>query len=69
MSSGACKQSLRNPTQWFAITYAIVTAVNLREELTTLLVMKAMLVSTLSSACRFFPATTLAPKISSTQFS
>jgi|SRR5580704_4453341 hypothetical protein len=70
MSSGACKQSLLNPTQWFALTYAIVNAVNLREELTTLLVMKAMLVSALSSTCRFFPAhPTLASKISSTQFS
>ncbi len=49
MSFSACKQGLLNPTQWFAITYAIAAAVNLHQELTTLLVMKAMLLSSLNS--------------------
>jgi hypothetical protein len=52
MSFGACKPGLLNPTQWFAITYAIATAVNLHQELTTLLIMKAMLMSSLDSASR-----------------
>jgi hypothetical protein len=55
MSFGACKQGLLNPTQWFAITYAIATAVNVREELTTLLVMRATAISTLNFTLRFFP--------------
>jgi hypothetical protein len=70
MSSVACKQSLLDPTRWYAITYAIVTAVNLREEWTAVLVMKAMVVSSLNSACRFVPAhTTQAFRITSTLFS
>jgi hypothetical protein len=52
MSLGACKQSLLNPTQSLAITYAIAAAVNLREELITLLVMKAMVTSSLHSVTR-----------------
>lgn len=66
MNSGACRQGLLDPTHWFAITYAIATAVNLREELTTLLVMKAMFISSLDSACRLLPTQSpLASKISS----
>jgi len=56
MSLGACKQNLLNPTQWLAITYTIAAAVNLREELITLLVMKAMLTSSLHSVTRCFLA-------------
>ena len=56
MSLGACKQGLLNPTQWLAITYAIAAAVNLREELITLLVMKAMVTSSLHSVTRCFLA-------------
>jgi hypothetical protein len=56
MSLGACKQNLLNPTQWLAITYAIAAAVNLREELITLLVMKAMVTSSLHSVTRCFLA-------------
>jgi hypothetical protein len=52
MSLGACKQNLLNPTQWLAITYAIAAAVNLREELITLLVMKAVVTSSLNSVIR-----------------
>jgi len=55
MSFAACKQGLPNPTQWFAITYAIAAAVNLHQELTTLLVMKAMLMSSLNSMPRCSP--------------
>jgi hypothetical protein len=55
MSFAACRPGLLSPTQWFAITFAIATAVNLREERTTLLVMKAMVSSSLGSAWRFFP--------------
>jgi len=66
MNSAACKQGLLDPTRWFAITYAIATAVNLREELTILLVMKAMFISSLDSACRLLPThSPLASKISS----
>jgi hypothetical protein len=43
---------LLNPTQWLAITYAIAAAVNLREELITLLVMKAVVTSSLNSVIR-----------------
>jgi hypothetical protein len=57
---------LLNPTRWLAITYAIAAAVNLREELTTLLVMRAMVASSLSSVTRLFPAhSSLASKITS----
>ena len=52
MSLGACKQTLLNPTQWLAITYGIAAAVNLREELITLLVMKAVVTSSLNSVIR-----------------
>ena len=70
MSSVACKQSLLDPTRWCAITYAVATAVNLREEWTTVLVMKAMVVSSLNSACRFFPThNPQAFRITSTLFS
>jgi hypothetical protein len=70
MNSGAYKQGLLDPTRWFAITYAIATAVNLREELTTLLVMKAMFTSSLDFACRLLPThSPLASKISSAVFS
>jgi hypothetical protein len=55
MSFGACKQGLLNPTQWFAITYAIATAVNLHQELTTLLLLKVMLLSSLDSVSRCSP--------------
>jgi hypothetical protein len=58
MSFGACRQGLLSPARWFAIICAIATAVNLHEELTNVLVMKAMLVSFLSSASRFSPAHT-----------
>jgi hypothetical protein len=65
MNSGACRQGLLDPTRLFAITYAIATAVNLREELTTLLVMKAMFISSLDSGCRLLPThSPLASKIS-----
>jgi hypothetical protein len=67
MSLGACKQSSLNPTQWLAITYAIAAAVNLREELITLLVMKAMVTSSLHSVIRCFLANiSLADKTTST---
>ena len=56
MNCAACKQGLLDPTRWFAITYAIAAAVNLREELITLLVMKAMLTSSLHSVTRCFLA-------------
>ena len=53
--------------QWLAITYAIAAAVNLREELITLLVMKAVVTSSLNSVMRSFPAlTSLADKSTST---
>ena len=52
MSLGACRRNLPNPTQWLAITYAIAAAVNLREELITLLVMKAVVTSSLNSVIR-----------------
>lgn len=66
MSSAACRRDLRDPTRWFAITYAIATAVNLREELTTLLVIKAMFVSSLHFVSRLTPThIPLASKISS----
>jgi hypothetical protein len=55
MSFGACKQGLLNPTQWFAITYAVATAVNLHQELTALLLLKAMLMSSLDSISRCSP--------------
>jgi hypothetical protein len=58
MSLGACKRNLPNPTQWLAITYAIAAAVNLREELTTLLVMKAVIKSSFRSVIRSFPTPT-----------
>jgi hypothetical protein len=65
-NSAACRRDLRDPTRWFAITYAIATVVNLREELTTVLVIKAMLVSSLHSASRLTPThLPLASKISS----
>jgi len=55
MSSCVFRQDLLNPTRWFAIICAIANAANLHEELTTLLVTKAMVNSYLSSTCRFFP--------------
>lgn len=55
MNFGACKQGLLNPTRWFAITYAIATAVNWHQELTTLLLLKAMLMSSLDSISRCSP--------------
>jgi hypothetical protein len=58
MSSGACKRNLPNPTQWLAITFAIAAAVNLREELITLLVMKAVIKSCFHSVVRSFPTPT-----------
>ena len=67
MSLGACKRNLLNPMQWLAITYAIAAAVNLREELITLLVMKAVVTSSLNSVMRSLPAlTSLADKSTST---
>ena len=56
MSFGGCKRDLLNPTRWLAITYGIAAAVNLREELTTLLVMKAMVASSLHTVTRLFQA-------------
>ena len=58
MSLGACKRNLLNPTQWLAITYAIAAAINLREELITLLVVKAVVKSSFHSVTRSFPAPT-----------
>lgn len=55
MSFAACRQGLLNPTPWFAITFAFATAVNLREELTTLLAMNATVSSSRGSAWRLFP--------------
>jgi hypothetical protein len=66
MSFGGCKRDLLNPTRWLAITYAIAATVNLREELTTLLVMKAMVTSSLHTVTRLFQAqSSLPPKVSS----
>ena len=66
MSFGARRRDLLSPTQWLAITYAIAAAVNLREELTTLLMMKAMLASSLHSVARVLSAhNSLAAKIAS----
>jgi hypothetical protein len=64
MSFAGCKRDLLNPTQWLAITHAIAAAVNLREELTTLLVMKAMVVSSLHAVTRLIQAqSSLPPKV------
>ena len=66
MSFGGCKRDLLNPTRWLAITYTIAAAVNLREELTTLLLMKAMVTSSLHIVTRLFPAlSSLPPKVTS----
>ena len=55
MSSCDSKQSLLSPTRWFAVICAIASAVNLNEELMTLLVTKTVLVSYLSSTFRYSP--------------
>jgi hypothetical protein len=58
MSSCDSKQSLLSPTRWFALTCAVASAVNLHEELMTLVATKIMVESYLSSTFRYFPGHT-----------
>jgi hypothetical protein len=55
MSSCDCKPSLLSPTRWFAIICAVASAVNLHEELTTLVATKMLLASYLNSMFRYSP--------------
>jgi len=68
MSFGGCKRDLLSPTQWLALTYAIAAVVNLREELTALLVMKAMVTSSLHTVTRLFPTQSSLPPKSTCAF-
>jgi len=58
MSSCGYKQSLLSPTRWFAIICAVASAVNLHEEVMTLLATKILLASYLTSTFRYFPGHT-----------
>jgi hypothetical protein len=56
--------------RWFAIICAVASAVNLHEELTTLLVAKTLLGSYLSSAFRYLPGhTTFIDRMTTSMFS
>jgi hypothetical protein len=49
---------LLSPTRWFAVICAVASAVNLHEELMTLVATKTVVASCLSSTFRYFPGHT-----------